>query len=79
MKWNNIVTLNMVSIFNRGLPEAVPINMYLGFEGNIFRKILTPQNEAKIGAQSKYMKSNNIAFLSIVLIFKRGFPTIVSI
>jgi hypothetical protein len=42
MKWNNIVTVNIVPIFNRGLPKAVPINMHLGFEGNIFRKILTP-------------------------------------
>jgi hypothetical protein len=69
----------MVPIFNRGLPKAVPINMHLGFEGNIFGKILTPQNEAKIGTLSKYMKWNNIAFLSIVPIFNRGLPIIVSI
>ncbi len=49
MKWNNIVTVNIVPIFKRGLPRAVPTNMHLGFEGNIFGKILTPQNEAKIG------------------------------
>ncbi len=53
MKWNNIVTVNIVPIFNSGLPKAVPINMHLGFEGNIFRKILTPQNEAKIGTHTK--------------------------
>jgi hypothetical protein len=45
MKWNNIVTVNIVP----GLPKAVTINMRLSFEGNIFGKILTPQNEAKIG------------------------------
>ncbi len=53
MKWNNIVTVNIVPIFNRGLPKAVPINMHLGFEGNIFGKILTPQNEAKIATPTK--------------------------
>jgi hypothetical protein len=53
MKRNNIVTVNIVPIFNRGLPMAVPINMHLGFEGNIFRKILTTQNEAKIGTHAK--------------------------
>jgi hypothetical protein len=44
MKWNNIVIVNIVPIFNRGLPKAVPVNMHLGFEGNISGKILTPQN-----------------------------------
>ncbi len=53
MKWNNIVFVNIVPIFNRGLPKAVPINMCLGFEGNIFGKILTPQYEAKIGKHTK--------------------------
>ncbi len=52
-KWNNIVTVNIVPIFNRGLPKAVPINMHLGFDGNIFGKILTPQYEAKIGTHTK--------------------------
>ncbi len=53
MKWINIVTVNIVPIFNRDLPKAVPINMHLGFEGNIFGKISTPQNEAKIGTHTK--------------------------
>ncbi len=38
MKWNNIVTINIVPIFNRGLPKAVPINMHLGFASNITEK-----------------------------------------
>jgi hypothetical protein len=53
IKWNNIVTVNIVPIVNRGLSKAVPIKMHSGFEGNIFRKILTPQNEAKIGTHTK--------------------------
>jgi hypothetical protein len=52
MKWNNIVTVKIVPIFNRGLPKAVPINMHLGFEGNIFRTFLPPHNEAKIGTHT---------------------------
>jgi hypothetical protein len=53
MKLNNIVTLTIVPIFNRGLPKPVPINMHFGFESNIFRKIVTSQNEAKIGTHTK--------------------------
>jgi hypothetical protein len=53
MKWSNILTVNIVLILDRGLPKAVPINMHLGFEGNIFRKILIPQNEAKICTHTK--------------------------
>ncbi len=53
MKWNNIVIVNIVPIFNRALPKAVPINMNLGFEGKIFWKILKPDNEAKIGTHTK--------------------------
>jgi hypothetical protein len=53
MKWGNIVVFSIVPIFNNGLPKAVPINMHLAFEGNIFGKILTPQNEAKIGTHTK--------------------------
>jgi hypothetical protein len=53
MKWNNIVTVHIVPIFNRGLPKAVPINMNFGFEGNIFEKILIPQKEEKIDTPSK--------------------------
>jgi hypothetical protein len=53
MKCNNIVTVNIVPIFNSGLPKSLPINMHLGFEGNIFRKVLTPQNEVKIETHTK--------------------------
>ncbi len=52
-KWNSIVSVNIVPIFNGGLPKAVPINMHLGWEGYIFRKILTIQNEPKIGTHTK--------------------------
>ncbi len=55
-KWSGTTLLllcNIVPIFNRGLPKAVPINMHLGCEGNIHRKILTPQNEAEIGTHTR--------------------------
>ncbi len=49
MKWNNIVTVNIVPIFNRGLPKAVPKNMHLeGREQPFFGKKFSSQNEAKI-------------------------------
>ncbi len=50
-------------IFNRGLTKAVAINMHFDFEGNIFRKILTPPNEVNISTPTKYCKWNNIVFL----------------
>ena len=79
MKWNDIVTVNIVPIFNRGLPKAVQGNMHLGFAGNFLQKSFTPLNDTKIGTYTKQTKWNNIAFLSIVPIFNRGLPAIVSI
>jgi hypothetical protein len=62
MKWNNIVAVNIVPIFNRGLPKAVPINMHLGFASNIygkiFGKIFTPQNEAKMVQRQNFGVTN---------------------
>jgi hypothetical protein len=35
MKRNNTAFVNIVPIFNRGLPKAVQGNMHLGFAGNL--------------------------------------------
>jgi hypothetical protein len=44
MKWNNIVTVNIVPIVNRGLPKAVPINMHLeGREQHFWETIFTSE------------------------------------
>jgi hypothetical protein len=48
-----MVIVNIVPFFNKGLPKALPINMHLGFEGNIFVKVFTPPNEVKIGTHTK--------------------------
>jgi hypothetical protein len=53
MKGSNIVIVNIVPIFNRGLPKAMPINMHFGFESNMFGKISTPENAEKIRRHPK--------------------------
>jgi hypothetical protein len=47
-----------------GLMNTVPINIHLIFKGNIFSKILTPQNEANIWTHL-INKVENISFQSI--------------
>ncbi len=39
MKWNNTAFVNIVPVFNRGLPKAVQGNMHLGFVGNFLNKV----------------------------------------
>jgi hypothetical protein len=79
MKWHNTAFVNLVPIFNRGLPKAVQGNMHLGFAGNFLQKRFTPLNETKIGTYTKQTKWNNIALLCIVPIFNRDLPIALSI
>jgi hypothetical protein len=79
MKWNTAAFVNIVHIFNRGLPKAVQGSMHLGFAGNFIQKSFTSLNETKIGTYTEQTKWNNIAFLCIVPFFNRDLPMAVSI